>query len=177
MSLSMYQATIPVLVRGLNNLTAILDKAQAHAIAQNIDPDVFINGRLAPDMYPLPNQIQIATDMAKGCAARLAGLEIPRYEDDEKTFDELRARIARTVEFLESVTPAQIDGSEDMTVTIKLRNRELQMLGQPYVFNFVLPNFYFHLTTAYGILRHLGVELGKPDFIGSLIDDLRRVSR
>ena len=177
MPLSMYQATIPVLVRGLNNLSAILDKAEGHAAASNIDPAVFIEGRLAPDMYPLPNQIQIATDMAKGCAARLAGLEIPRYEDNETTFGELRARIARTVEFLESMRPAQVDGSEDKAVTIKLRNRELQMLGQPYVLSFVLPNFYFHLTTAYGILRHLGVELGKPDFIGSLIDDLNRVSR
>jgi hypothetical protein len=173
----MYQATIPVLVRGLNNLSAILDKAEAYAAARNIDPAVLINGRLAPDMYPLPNQIQIATDMAKGCAARLAGLEIRRYEDNEKTFEELRARIAKTVDFLQSVQPAQVDGSEEKTVTIKLRNRELQMQGQPYVLNFVLPNFYFHLTTAYGILRHLGVELGKPDFVGSLIDDLSRVSR
>ncbi len=174
MPLSMYQATIPVLVRGLNNLSAILDKAEAHATAKNIDPAVFINGRLAPDMYPLPNQVWIATDMAKGCAARLAGLEVPRFEDNEKTFEELRARIAKTVDFLQGVTPAQVDGSEEKPVTIRLRNRELNMLGQPYVFNFVLPNFYFHLTTAYGILRHLGVELSKTDFTGSLIDDISR---
>lgn len=170
----MYQATIPVLVRGLNNLSAILDKAEAHAAAKNLDPAVFINGRLAPDMYPLPNQVQIATDMAKGCAARLAGLEIPRFEDNEKTFAELRTRIGKTVDFLQGVTPSQVDGSEEKPVTIRLRNRELNMLGRAYVFNFVLPNFYFHLTTAYGILRHLGVELGKTDFTGSLIDDISR---
>lgn len=170
----MYQAIIPVLVRGLNNLSAILDKAEAHAVAKNLDPAVFINGRLAPDMYPLPNQVQIATDMAKGCAARLAGLEIPRFEDNEKTFAELRTRIGKTVDFLQGVTPSQVDGSEEKPVTIRLRNRELNMLGRAYVFNFVLPNFYFHLTTAYGILRHLGVELGKTDFTGSLIDDISR---
>jgi hypothetical protein len=174
MPLSIYQATIPVLVRGLNNLSAILDKAEAHAAARNIDPAVFTNGRLAPDMYPLTRQIQIAADMAKGCAARLAGLEIPRYEDNEQTFGELRARIEKTVAFLQSVTPAQMEGSEEKQVTIRLRNRELHMQGQPYVFNFVLPNFHFHMTTAYGILRHLGVELGKADFTGSLMDDLSR---
>ena len=174
MPLSMYQATIPVFVRYFNNLTAILNKAEAHAAAKNIEATVFINGRLAPDMYPLTSQIQIATDMAKGCAARLAGLEIPRFEDNEKTFDELRARIEKTLQFLQTVTPEQVDGSEEKQITIKLRNRELIMQGQSYVLNFVLPNFYFHLTTAYGILRHLGVELGKPDFTGSLIDEISR---
>lgn len=177
MALSMYQATIPVFLRGFSNLSAILDKAEVHAEARKIDPDVFTMGRLAPDMYPLTSQVQIATDIAKGCAARLAGLEIPRYEDTEKTFAELRARIAKTVEFLETITPQQVDGSEEKQVTIKLRTRELQMTGQPYVLNFVLPNFYFHLTTAYGILRHLGVELGKPDFLGSLSGDLSRIRR
>jgi hypothetical protein len=171
----MYQASIPVLVRGLTNLSAILEKAEAHAAARNIDPSVFINGRLAADMYPLTRQVQIATDMAKGCAARLAGLEIPRYEDNETTFPELRARIAKTIDFLQSVTASQVDGSEDKALTIKLRNRDLEIAGQPYLLNFVLPNFYFHLTTAYDILRHLGVELGKPDFVGSLIEDVSRV--
>lgn len=177
MALSMYQATIPVFLRGFHNLSAILDKAEVHAQARNIDSAVFTTGRLAADMYPLTSQVQIATDLAKGCAARLAGLEIPRYEDNEKTFAELRARIAKTVDFLQTITPQQVDGSEEKQVTIKLRTRELQMTGQPYVLNFVLPNFYFHLTTAYGILRHLGVELGKPDFIGSLIDDISRAGR
>lgn len=177
MPLSMYQASIPVFLRGFNNLSAILDKAEAHAAARSIEPAVYLTGRLAPDMYPLTRQVQIATDMAKGCAARLAGLEIPHYEDNETTFPELRARIAKTIDFLQSVKATEVDGTEEKTVTIKLRNRDLEITGQPYLLNFVLPNFYFHLTTAYGILRHLGVELGKPDFIGSLMENLSRADR
>jgi hypothetical protein len=167
MSLTMYQASIPVFIRMLGNLSAILDKATAHAEAKKIDPAIFINARLAPDMYPLNRQIQIATDMAKGCAARLAGIEIPSYADNESTFPELQARIAKTVTFLQNVSAEQINGSEERTVTLKLHGQETGFLGQPYLLNYVLPNFYFHITTAYAILRHNGLEIGKMDFVGN----------
>jgi hypothetical protein len=167
MSLSMYQASIPVFIRVLGNLSAILDKAAAHAEAKKIDPSVLVNARLAPDMLPLARQVQIATDGVKGCAARLAGIEIPSYPDTETTFPELEARIAKTVAFLQSVRADQIDGSEGRTVTLKLRGKDTSFKGQPYLLNFVNPNFYFHVTTAYDILRHNGVELGKADYLGS----------
>ncbi len=166
MSLTMYQASIPAFVRMLGNLSAILDKAAAHAEAKKIDPAVFINARLAPDMFPLSRQVQIATDMVKGCAARLAGIEVPSYEDNESTFAELQARIAKTKEFLQSVSAAQIDGSEERQITLKFGSRELNFLGQAYLLDFVIPNFHFHLTTTYAILRHNGVEIGKKDYIG-----------
>ena len=168
MSLSMYQVSVPVFVRMLGNLTAILDKASAQAEAKKIDPSVFINSRLAPDMYPLSRQVQIATDMVKGCAARLAGIEVPSYEDNETSFAELQARIAKTVVFLQSVTAAQIDGSEERKITLKFGSKEAHFLGQAYLLDFVHPNFYFHLTTAYAILRHNGLELGKQDFLGNI---------
>lgn len=167
MSLTMYQASVPLFVRMLGNLSKILDKAQAHADAKKIDPSIFVNARLAPDMYPLSRQVQIATDMAKGCAARLAGLEVPSYQDNEATFAELQARIAKTVAFLESVTAEKIIGSEEKKVTLKLRGKDVDFIGQPYLLHFVLPNFYFHVTTAYDILRHNGVELGKMDYVGN----------
>ncbi len=166
MSLSMYQASIPVFVKFLGNLSTILEKGAAHAEAKKIEPSVLINSRLAADMYPLSRQIQIATDVAKGCAARLAGIEVPSYEDKESTFPELQARIAKTVAFLQSVTPAQIDGSEGRSVTLKLRGKDVTFLGQPYLLNFAIPNVFFHVTTAYDILRHNAVELGKMDFLG-----------
>lgn len=166
MSLTMYHVSIPVFVRMLGNLSAILDKAAAHAEAKKIDPAIFVNARLAPDMYPLSRQVQIATDMVKGCAARLAGIEVPRYEDNETTFAELQARIAKTKAFLQSVSAEQIDGSEDRKITLKFGSRELNLLGQAYLLDFVLPNFHFHLTTAYAILRHNGVEIGKKDYTG-----------
>ena len=150
MPLSMYQASIPVFVRFLDNLSEILNKALIHAETRKIDPAVFVTSRLAPDMYPLSRQVQIATDIVKGCAARLAGIEVPSYEDNETTF----------------VAPSQIDGSEERTVTLKLRGKDVSFLGQPYLLNFVIPNFYFHVTTTYAILRHNGVEIGKMDFIG-----------
>ena len=137
-------------------------------MARKIEPEVFINARLAPDMFPLSRQIQIATDGAKGCAARLAGVEVPSYPDTEKTFPELQARIAKTIEFLKTFNAKMIDGSEERKVTLKLRGQETTFLGQPYLLNFVLPNLYFHITTAYAILRHNGVDIGKKDFIGSL---------
>jgi uncharacterized protein len=167
MSLDMYQASIPVFVRMLDNLSSILDKGAAFAEAKKIDPSVFITARLAPDMFPLSRQVQIATDMVKGCAARLAGLEVPSYEDNETTFTELQARIAKTVTFLQSVSAEQINGSEERTVTLKIRGKEIDFQGQPYLLHFVLPNLYFHITTTYAILRHNGVELGKMDFIGN----------
>lgn len=166
MSLTMYQASIPVFIRMLGNLSSILDKATAHAETKKIDPAIFINARLAPDMYPLSRQIQIATDVVKGCAARLSGIDVPRYEDNESTFQELQARIAKTVVFLQSVKADQINGSEERTVTLKIHGRDTDFLGQPYLLNFVIPNFYFHISTAYAILRHNGLDLGKNDFTG-----------
>ncbi len=168
MSLSMYQASIPGFIRGLGNFSAILTKAEAYAEAKKIEPSVLINARLAPDMFPLSRQVQIATDGAKGCAARLAGIEVPSYEDTETTFPELQARIAKTIAFLKSVSAAQIDGSEQRKVTFKLRGKDVSFLGQPYLLTFVLPNFYFHITTAYDILRHNGLEIGKSDYLGGL---------
>jgi hypothetical protein len=168
MAISMYQISSPVFARVLRNLSAILDKAAAHAEAKKIDPSVFINARLAPDMLPFARQIQIATDGVKGCVARLAGIDIPSYADTETTFPELQARIAKTLDFVIGVSAAQIDGSEDRTVTLTLRGSEMQFLGLPYLLDFVLPNFYFHVTTAYAILRHNGVEIGKSDFLGSV---------
>ncbi|HEY8157781.1 MAG TPA: DUF1993 family protein [Methylobacter sp.] len=166
MSLTMYQASIPAFVRMLGNLSAILDKAAAHAEAKKIDPAVFVNARLAPDMFPLSRQVQIATDMVKGCAARLAGIEVPRYEDNETTFVELQARIDKTKAFIQSVNASQIDGSEERQITLKFGSRELSFLGQAYLLDFVLPNFHFHLSMTYAILRHNGVEIGKKDYIG-----------
>jgi len=166
MPLSIYQASVPVLVRALNNLAAIVDKAAAHAEARKIDPAVFINARLAPDMFPLARQIQSASDSAKGCAARLAGIAVPSYADTEASFPDLQARIAKTIAFLQSVGEAQIEGSETRTVTMRMRGGEVNFTGQSYLLGYVLPNFFFHVTTAYAILRHNGVEIGKTDFLG-----------
>ncbi len=167
MSLNMYQASIPVFIRMLGNLSVLLNKAVAHAEARKIDPSIFVNARLAPDMLPLSRQVQIATDMSKGCAARLAGLEVPSYEDNETTFADLQARITKTIAFLQSVSAEQINGNEERIVMLKLRGKEISFLGQPYLLDFVLPNVYFHITTTYAILRHNGVEVGKMDYIGS----------
>jgi uncharacterized protein len=167
MTISMYQAAIPVLTKVLGNLAGILEKAEAHAAAKKIDPTVFLQGRLYPDMYPLIRQVQIATDVAKGGAARLAGQTPPSYEDNETSFAEVQARIAKTIAFLQTFTPGQMDGSEDHAVTLKVGGREKTFQGLPYLFEFVLPNVYFHTTTTYAILRHGGVELGKADFLGS----------
>ncbi len=167
MPLSMYQASIPAFARMLKNLSGILEKAAAHAEAKKIDPAVFVSARLAPDMFPLSRQIQIASDAVKGCAARLAGAEVPSWADTETTFPELQARIEKTIDFLESFKPAQIDGSEERRITLKIGRREVTYLGKPYLFEFVIPHFYFHVTTAYDILRHNGVEIGKTDYIGA----------
>lgn len=162
----MYQASVPVFIHVLNNLIAILDKAATHAEAKKIDPAVLINSRLYPDMFPLVRQVQIATDGAKGGAARLAGVEVPAYEDNESTFAQLVARIRKTVAYLETFKPEQFEASEERTVSWQTRSSTKTMQGMPYLLNYVLPNLYFHTTTAYNILRHNGVELGKQDFLG-----------
>ncbi|HQC29417.1 MAG TPA: DUF1993 domain-containing protein [Methylotenera sp.] len=163
---SMYQHTIPPLKRALRNLAAILKKGAAYAEAKNIEPDVLLNARLFPDMYPLVRQVQIATDMSKGAAARLANVEIPKFEDNETTFDELQTRIANTIAFIDSIQPAQLEGSETREVVISVRKVNLTFTGLDYLLKWVNPNVYFHVTTAYNILRHNGVDLGKSDFLG-----------
>lgn len=167
MTLSMYQASVPRFIHMLNNLSAILDKAQAHVDAKKLDETALTGFRLYPDMLPMARQIMIASDTAKGAAARLAGVEIPVYEDAEKTLPELKARIAKTVAYLQTFSPAQIDGSEDREVVIKRRDSETRYSGQQFLLGQALPNFYFHVTTAYAILRHNGVEIGKRDYLGN----------
>jgi uncharacterized protein len=168
MTLSMYQASVPVFLRTLAALSGILDKAAAHAAQRKIEPSVLLNARLFPDMFVFLRQVQLAADFAKGASARLAGIDVPKFADTESTFDELKARIAKTVDFLKTLTPAQIDGSENRDITIPLGGQPQWFKGQPYLLHFALPNFFFHATTAYGILRHCGVEVGKRDFIGPL---------
>jgi uncharacterized protein len=168
MSLSMYQASVPAFVQMLTNLSAILDKAEAHAGNRKIDPEVLLNYRLAPDMLPLVRQIQIAADLAKGAAAQLAGVEVPKHDDTEKSFADLKARLAKTVAFVQSFKPSDIDGSEDRDINLTLGEHTMKFEGDAYLVHFVMPNFYFHCTTAYDILRHCGVELGKRDFIGTI---------
>lgn len=166
MPLSMYQASAPRFAAMLKNLSAILDKAQAHCEAKKIDPQVMTAQRLFPDMFALARQVQIACDSAKGAVARLAGVEIPKHEDTEQTFEELKSRIAKTLAFMDTIKASQIDGTEDKNVVLKLRGKEVTFKGQPYLLGFAYPNFYFHVVTAYNILRHNGVELGKGDFLG-----------
>lgn len=166
MALSMYQACVPAFTQLLQAMSAILDKAEAHATARKIDPSILLSARLFPDMFPLTRQVQIACDFAKGAAARLAGVEVPAYEDNEKSFAELKTRVAKTITFIQSIKPAQIDGSEGRDVTVKIAGKPVTFKGQPYLVQFALPNFYFHLTAAYAILRHNGIELGKRDFMG-----------
>ena len=170
MTLSMYEASVPVFQRALTQLSAILGKGAAHAAAKKFDPAVLVNARLAPDMLPLSRQIQIACDHARGAAARLAGLERPPVPDNETTLEELQARIASTIAYIGTFKPEQIDSSEAREITLPLRTGEVKTKGQPYLLHFALPNFWFHVTTAYAILRHNGVDIGKTDFIGSLPD-------
>lgn len=166
MTISLYQASVPVFQRMLGNLASVLEKGAAYAVAKKIDPAVLINARLYPDMFPLSRQVQIATDHAKGAPARIAGIEVPKYEDTEASFDELQARIGKTQTFLKTFTPAQLDGREDADVTIPVGGVPRTFKALPYLLYSAMPNFYFHVTTAYDILRHGGVELGKRDFIG-----------
>lgn len=162
----MYQSSVPALIRMLGNLKAILEKGVQHADAHKFDAAVLLQTRLYPDMFPLVRQVQIATDVAKGCAARLAGVEPPRYEDNETTFPELLARVDKTIEYLKSFPPQKIDGSEQRAITLQMRSGSRSFTGAAYLHEFVLPNVYFHITTAYNILRHSGVVIGKQDFLG-----------
>ncbi len=168
MSISMYQASVPGFVQILKALSAVLDKAEAHCAAKKIDATVMTSARLIADMFPLARQVQIACDFAKGVTARLAGAEVPSWEDTEKTIPELKARIAKTIAFVESFKPAQIDGSEGRDIAIKIAGNPVTFKGQPYLLHFGLPNFYFHTGAAYSILRANGVDIGKRDFMGSV---------
>ena len=164
--MSIYDATIPVFEQLLNALSGVIDKAKAHAEARKIDPAALTAGRLRPDMFHFVRQVQIACDWAKNAGGRLAGVEPPKFEDNETTFDELKARIAKTLEYLRSIKRQDIEASADRMIVFPFRNDKMKMKGSDYAFHLALPNFYFHVTTAYAILRHNGVELGKRDFIG-----------
>lgn len=166
MTLSMYAATVPPFTRMLNNLLRILDKAEAHATERKITPEVLVNARLAPDMYPLSFQIQSATDRAKFTLARLSGQTPPSWPDEEKTIEDLRARIRKALDYIAAFEPADIDGSEDKPLALKVRGQDVTVPGQEHLLHNVLPQFYFHVTTAYAILRHNGVPLGKRDYVG-----------
>ena len=168
MSISMYDVSIPMMTLGLTNLTAILDKAAAHAADKKFDSLVLAQARLFPDMYPLARQVQIACDTAKGAAARLAGIEVPKHEDTETTLAELKARIAKTVDFLKSVTPAQLKDAESRAIEIKFPNGSWKFTGIAYLSDFALPNFYFHVSMVYALLRKNGIEVGKGDFLGAI---------
>jgi uncharacterized protein len=168
MALNMYDVSIPVLVRGLTNLASIIDKAAAHAEAKKIDPVVLAQSRLYPDMLPLTKQVQIACDSAKGCGARLAGIETPKHEDNEVNLADLKHRVAKTLDFLKSIPAEKLAGAETRAIEIKLPNRTINFTGIDYLRNFVLPNFFFHHTVAYALLRHNGIEVGKADFLGSI---------
>jgi uncharacterized protein len=166
MSFGMYQASIPAFVKMLNNLTTILDKAELYATERKIAPEVLLDWRIAPDMFPLTRQIQIMSDMAKGAAARLAGKEVPKYADEESTFAELKTRIAKTLAFVQGFGPNDIDDSETRDVALTVGGQEIRFKGEAYLVHFVLPNFYFHAATAYDIVRSFGVPVGKRDFLG-----------
>ncbi|MGH7159740.1 MAG: DUF1993 domain-containing protein [Acetobacteraceae bacterium] len=168
MTISMHQALVPPFVRMLDSLSALLAKGAAFAAERKIEPAVLLQARLAPDMFPLLRQVQVATDQAKGGAARLAGAEVPVWPDTEASFPELEARVRRAVDYLKGFRANQIDGSEARAIVFKAGGHELQFKGQDYLFGFVYPNFFFHLTAAYAILRHNGVALGKRDFLGEL---------
>lgn len=166
MTISMYQASVPVFTHMLTALSSVLDKAEAHCATKKIDPVVLPGTRLVPDMFPMSRQVQIACDFAKGTGARLAGVEMPTYADSEKTFPELKERIAKTIAFLGTLSASQIDGSEDRDITMKVGPQDMHFKGLPYLVGFSLPNFYFHVTMAYAIAREGGVELGKMDYLG-----------
>lgn len=168
MAISIFDQTVSALSRMLLNLDAIVSKAEEYAQERKIDPDVLIQARLYPDMLPFVAQIRIATDTAKGAAARLSGSDLPKWEDDEVTFGDVHARIRKALNYLSTFKPEQFEGAEDKAIEMKLPNRTLNFSGLDYVLGFVLPNFYFHVTTAYNILRHNGVAVGKQDFLGGI---------
>lgn len=167
MTISMYSASVPLIRTMLGALSGVLDKGAAFCEAKKIDPAVLVGARLSLDMFPLSRQVQIASDMAKGGVARLAGIEVPSWADDEKTIPELKARIAKTLAFVEAIKPEQIDGSEERQIVLKMGGNEMTFTGQRYLIGFVIPNLLFHCTTAYAILRHNGVDVGKRDFLGA----------
>ncbi len=169
MAISMYQASVPVFSKMLGNLEYLFDKALADAAARKYDPAVLLQARLAPDMFTFTRQVQIACDHAKGAPARLAGVEVPKYEDNEASFEQLQARVRKTRDFISGLTPAQIDGSEERAINIKAGPREFSFTGQNYLLMYALPNFYFHYTTAYAVLRHNGVPVGKTDYVAGRI--------
>lgn len=165
-TISMYNASIPAFIKMLNNLNAILDKASTWAQTKKIDEKYLMTSRLALDMLPFTKQIQIATDVVKGCAARLAGVDIPKYEDNEASFVELKARVSKTIVFLQTLTAQQIDGTEEKSIELKFGANSFMFTGLDYLLTFANPNLYFHVTTAYAILRHNGLEIGKKDYLG-----------
>ena len=167
MTISMYAASVPLFRRSMTALAKVLEKGAAFAEAKKIDPSVLLQSRLAPDMFPLVGQVQLVSDHAKGSLSRLAGVEAPKYADDEKTFAELQARLARTQDFIGTFPAEKIDGSEEREIVLKMRAGEVRFTGLDYLLFFVIPNFLFHYATAYDILRHNGVELGKRDFLGA----------
>ena len=169
MAISMFKASAPIFVQFLTSLSAVLDKAAAHAEAKKIDPAVLLNTRLYPDMFPLVRQVRATTDHAIGACGRLAGVDLPSFANTENSIAELKDRIGKAIEFIKSIKPAQIDGSEDKEITMKFASGERKFTGQSLLLNFCLPNFYFHATTAYDILRQCGIEVGKRDFMGTPI--------
>jgi len=168
MSISIYDVSIPALVRGLSNLSAILDKAAAHAAAKKFDSLALAQTRIFPDMFPLTRQVQITCDTAKGCAARLAGVEVPKHEDSEKTLEDLQARVQKTLDFVKSIGAAQLENAESRPIELKFPNSTLKFTALKYVTDFVLPNVYFHISMTYALLRKSGVEIGKMDYLGQI---------
>jgi uncharacterized protein len=167
MKISVYALSIDVFTHALGSLSAILEKGAAHAVAKKFDSSVLVSSRLAPDMLPLSKQVQIACDISKNSAARLAGTEPPRFEDNEKTIEELRARIAKTIDYLKSIPASALEGSEDRDIKVPARERPLEFKGLAFLQRWALPNVFFHVTTAYAILRHNGVDIGKQDYLGN----------
>ncbi|MDW6022695.1 DUF1993 domain-containing protein [Mesorhizobium sp. BAC0120] len=167
MSVSLYHVSVPMFLHSLGSLANVLTKAEANAVERKVEPSVLVNARLSPDMFPLKRQVQLASDHAKGASSRLAGREIPPYEDTEETFADLHARIAKTRDYLGTFAEIDFEGAEDRPIVIKGRQRDLNFTGLQYLQHFALPNFFFHLTTAYDILRHNGVPLSKVDFLGN----------
>jgi len=167
MSISMYSASVPVFKQMLNSMSHLLSKAEAHATDKKITPEVFLQARLYPDMFPLIRQVQIGADFAKGVCARLANVEVPAYEDDEQSFSDLQARITKTLTFIESLTQTQFDGADERVIVTRPGTpKEKKFTGQSYLLTYGLPQFFFHATTTYAILRHNGIEIGKGDFMG-----------
>jgi hypothetical protein len=167
MALSMHDVSVPVFTQMLTGLSGIVDKAAAHAVARKIDPSVILGARLTLDMYPFSRQVQLSSDYAKGASARLAAVEVPRHADTDASFEELKGRIAKTSDFILSLDKTAFEGAETRPIVLTGGGRERTMAGQTYFFTIALPNFFFHVTTAYDILRHYGVDIGKRDFLGA----------